>query len=109
MGTQQAAPYEGGTTYRGTASRTSHASHQVGSDLGTSRDLGTTRSDLIARATPIVSTENENHVDQLVAEEFAINRSGAPRRYSRSKLTMIDGGDDASAPRRGGRHFANVS
>jgi hypothetical protein len=73
------------------------------------QDLGATRGDLIARSTPMVVSEEEGHVDELVREEFEINRSGASRRYSRSRLTMIDGGDQAASPRRGGRHFANVS
>ena len=113
MGPQQPASYAAGdAARRGAAPYQPHQPHQPyqdGSGLGASRDLGTTRSDLIAAATPMISSADEAHVDQLVAEEFALNRSGAPRRFSRSKLTMIDGGEQAGTPRRGGRHFANVS
>ena len=59
---------------------------------------------------PTISPQDAEHVDALVREELEINRSGAGRRFSRSKLTMIDGGESAARTRgRGGRHFAPVS
>lgn len=42
----------------------------------------------------------QSYVDNLIREEMEINRNGAGRRYSRSKLTMFEGTGDLSAARR---------
>ena len=52
----------------------------------------------VAQPAAPVADATAEHVDQLVREEFENNRKGEPRRYSRSKLRMVDEPIDTDAP-----------
>jgi len=61
---------------------------------------------------PAISVDDATaeHVDRLVREEFENNRKGEPRRYSRSKLRVVDEPSDVDAPTVAlGAHFAALS
>ena len=67
--------------------------------------------DQIAQASQVpqasAGVEDQSHVDDLVREEFENMRKGAGRRFSRSKLKMIDGAADSKGRSKAGpRHMA---